>query len=266
VLINLCTNGAHAMKGQLGTLTVRYEDVRLPQPKVAEGGLLKPGDYARLTVTDTGHGIPAENLKRIFDPFFTTKGPGEGTGLGLSVVHGIVLAHEGAITVASKPGEGTTFEIYLPILTDGTPLRPGTRQPPIRGHGERLLLVDDEPELRSAAQRALERLGYRVTPAHNPEAALKIFRDAPTGFDAVITDLTMPGMTGTALAAELHRLRPELPILLTTGFGGDLTAETTEATGIRSIVSKPLSLGALASAVAGLFSPPAPATDGPRTS
>ncbi len=192
-------------------------------------------------------------LSRIFDPFFTTKGPGEGTGLGLSVVHGIVRSHDGLLTVSSTPGTGTEFTIYFPIVQSAAEIEKPAKPSLPRGKGERLLVVDDEPALRSSAKQVLEHLGYQVTLAENPQSALEAFRSDPAQFAAVITDLTMPGMTGIVLAGEILRLRQHVPILLVTGFGGELTIEQVRSMGIHSMILKPLTLQSLANAVQALL-------------
>jgi CheY-like chemotaxis protein len=207
---------------------------------------LRPGDYVRLSVGDTGHGMDAATIGRIFEPFFTTKAPGEGTGLGLSVVHGIMQSHEGVVTVTSQPGQGTCFQLYFPACATEARDRADETAPVPRGRGERILFVDDEELLTGMGKGILERLGYRVTAHTTPHDALAAVRSDPGGYDLVITDLTMPGVTGVDLAREIMTLRPDLPVLLVTGHNGNLTAGQVQALGIRELLLKPLSLHGLA--------------------
>jgi CheY-like chemotaxis protein len=200
---------------------------------------LRPGPHVRLSVSDNGSGMTEDVQKRIFDPFFTTKVPGEGTGLGLSVVHGIVKDHEGTILVRSQPGAGSTFEIYLParIAEVADEIAPTTAGP--RGNGEHILLVDDDAAVTRAISKTLEQAGYRVTAHTQPQKALDEFRFSPQAFDLVITDLSMPGLTGLQVSQQMLRLRPALPIMLVTGFGGEWEQGSLENAGIRKVVLKP---------------------------
>jgi CheY-like chemotaxis protein len=191
---------------------------------------LAPGPYARLTIHDTGHGMESEVLEHIFEPFFTTKAVGEGTGLGLAVVHGIVTNHGGAITVTSVPGQGATFTIYLPCVDDA-PVEGLPEVSVLRGH-ERILFVDDEEALARWGQLTLEPLGYHVVACTSSTEALRLFQHAPQAFDLLITDQTMPGMTGEVLAREVWRIRPELPIILCTGTSLTMTPVKAERLGI----------------------------------
>ncbi|MCJ7603289.1 MAG: response regulator, partial [Desulfobulbaceae bacterium] len=198
-----------------------------------------PGPYVDLMVSDTGHGMDRAVMERIFHPFFTTKGQGEGTGLGLSVVHGIVKSHEGAITVDSEPGKGTTFHIYLPrIEKGGEPEAPDAV--PIPTGSERILYVDDEKTLVEMVKQMLEGLGYKVTGRTSSIEALEAFRDRPEKFHMVITDQTMPNMTGKTLAREILKIRPDIPIILCTGYSGLISEEKIKAIGIRELVMKPV--------------------------
>jgi CheY-like chemotaxis protein len=199
------------------------------------------GEYVCLSIGDTGHGIAETTLQRIFEPFFTTKGPGEGTGLGLSVVHGIIKDHEGVVTVASAVGEGTTFRIFLPALAHARAHEPETmRASAPSGRGQHVLIVDDEIAIGAAARRLLVHAGYQVTTCTSAEAALTTLAADPHAVDLVITDLTMPGMTGLELARCMLALRPELPIVLTTGYSSDLTRESMAELGIRALLPKPV--------------------------
>ncbi|MET0262636.1 MAG: PAS domain S-box protein, partial [Rariglobus sp.] len=247
IVMNLCTNAAHAMKDRPGKLTVRLDKFLMDarQPEVV-GARLKPGLYVRLTVTDTGSGMDRATVERIFEPFFTTKGPGEGTGLGLSVVHGIMQTHEGAITVQSQLGEGTTFHLFFPaegaVVSDRAP-QENSEMP--RGAGQRILFIDDEQPLAQLGKSILEELGYQATAVVNVADALERVRAEPDAFDLVITDLSMPGMVGTELAAHFLSIRPNLPIILTTGYAANMTAETVHKLGINELLLKPFSFRSL---------------------
>lgn len=248
VLVNLMTNSSQAMRAG-GILRVRLARCLVDGQFAAQNPDLKPGAYVRLTVTDTGHGIESAALERIFEPFFTTKPPGEGTGLGLSVVHGIVKSHHGAIHVESTAGAGTTFHIYFPALEPASHPVAETQTGIPFGSGERILIVEDEVQLGDFGRRALERLGYRVRLCHNSAEALEAFRSRPMDFDLLITDLTMPGMNGLDLAQATLRIRPDLPVILTTGFEGKMKTERIHELGIRELLLKPSSLESLAQAV-----------------
>ena len=245
VLMNLGTNAAHAMRGGPGVLRVALDLVRFDGSTPKPHAELSAGSYVRLLVADTGHGMDEATRERAFEPFFTTKTQGEGTGLGLSVVHGIVKEHGGAITLESALGKGTSFSIFLPASTSAVVQRPAGPASAPRGHGERVVFVDDEPMLGNAAQKMLRRLGYEPTIFDRSEAALVAFKNFPAGYDALITDMTMPVMTGLDLAREVLKLSPELPIILTSGSGGGLT-ESVRALGIRELVTKPLDYEGLA--------------------
>ncbi len=239
VLMNLCTNAEHAMREKGGILEICLDCVEIStnqNPKTPE---LKPGFYLRLSVSDTGNGIPPEMQNRIFEPFFTTKRLGEGTGMGLSVVHGIIANHEGAITVQSTPGCGAKFEIFLPQTDAVVESEIQKSLPAQKGHA-RILFVDDEESLTQVGQKILQQLGYEPVACTNSLEALRIFRDDPFYYDVVITDQTMPNLTGDALARELLSIRPELPIILCTGFSYTMTPEKATALGIRAYLMKPI--------------------------
>ena len=250
VVVNLCTNGAHAMREAGGTLTVGLRRIALDRRAAAEIPDLAAGDYACLTVRDSGPGIPADVLPRIFDPFFTTKEPGEGTGLGLSVVHGIVAAHGGAITVTSRGGDGTEFSVYFPIADAVEVASSGaTAAAATTGKG-RVLFVDDERSIASLGRRMLVSLGYDVVAETDSRVALERFRESPQAFDLVVTDQTMPHLTGAALAVELLALRADLPIVICTGYSEVLDEGRARAIGARAFVQKPFDRRTLAEAVA----------------
>ncbi len=246
VLMNLCTNAGHAMREQGGILEVSVRDVELTEAMIPHTGELEPGLCVELVVKDTGHGIDPAIMDRIFDPFFTTKGSDEGTGLGLSVVHGIVKTYGGVIDVSSTPGEGTAFTILLPsVETIGSP--EAVEQPLPRGQG-RVLVVDDEMTLATAMKMMLERLGYEAESRASGADALEAVRheDESRPFDLVITDMTMPRMTGVELAGALLQLRPELPVVVCSGYSETLSPQKLERIGIRGILGKPVTMKDLA--------------------
>jgi signal transduction histidine kinase len=248
VLMNLCTNAYHAMQEKGGRMEVKLTRVNLTRDDVPAAVQLHPGPYVKLSVADTGEGIHLQHLDRIFEPYFTTKPMGDGTGLGLAVVHGIVQAHGGTVKVDSQPGRGTRFDVYFPVV-DRTPA-PETSVPLLETVGnERLLMVDDEARALHAAREMLERLHYRVTATTDSREALELFRNRPDRFDLVVTDLTMPGLTGRELVRELLKIRPDTPIILCTGFTQRITEQEARAMGTRALVAKPLSLTKLAQIV-----------------
>lgn len=244
VVMNLCTNAADAMRNNGGVLNIQLANVNLPSDNPGGSPELPEGAYLRLTVADTGHGMDRKIMDRIFDPFFTTKGPGRGTGLGLSVVHGIVRNHGGGITFTSEPDRGTTFHVFLPRSDHAEGLPEESSPGPVVGGKERILFLDDEEALVHANQKILERLGYEVVAGTDSLEALEVFRAQPERFDLIITDQTMPHMTGDNLARKILQLRPDIPIILCTGFGqassGALTEAAARAIGIREVVRKPV--------------------------
>ncbi len=253
VIMNLCTNAADAMREQGGILDLALQSVELPSDDPEPIPHLSAGSYMRLSVADNGHGIERRIMERIFDPFFTTKGPGRGTGLGLSVAHGIVRNHGGGITFTSEPGLGTTFNVFLP-RTDLPEAAPETNDAtPLPGGRERILLVDDEEDLVFGGQRMLENLGYEVVAGTDSLEALEVFRAQPDHFDLVVTDQTMPHLTGEALARKILALRRDIPIILCTGHGfgasGGLTEQMALSSGIREVVMKPMARSELARAI-----------------
>jgi nitrogen-specific signal transduction histidine kinase len=249
IMMNLGTNAAHAMRGQPGRVTVTLANCTVDAKLAAAIPELRPGPHVRLSVSDTGHGMEQATADRVFDPFFTTKSPTEGTGLGLSVVHGIMRSSKGAITVKSQLGQGTTFDLYFPALLGTLPAAVGVIPAVPRGHGERILFVDDEEALGNFVKRMLERLGYVVEVERRPQGALNAVQARPEAYALVITDLTMPELLGTELARQLHQLKPGLPILLTSGYAADLAAASLAAVGIVELLNKPFSFEALGQAV-----------------
>jgi PAS domain S-box-containing protein len=249
IMMNLGTNAAHAMREKPGKLAVRLENFRVDQEFASSKPGLRAGSYVLLSVSDTGHGMTAATLARIFEPFFTTKAPGEGTGLGLAAVHGIMHSHEGAVFAYSQPGEGTTFQLFFPAYAgDAAAVAAPPAEIP-RGAGERVLYVDDEPALARLGQRILERLGYSVVAHTSAVEALKAVRANQAAFDLVVTDQMMPELMGTDLALKLHAIRPDMPIILTTGFMPSLTPERLQLMGIRKLLLKPISVESLGTIV-----------------
>jgi PAS domain S-box-containing protein len=245
VLMNLGTNAAHAMFKNGGVLEVNLTDVDVDPSDLPHHPELTPGPYLKLTVSDTGEGMDRALLERIFDPYFTTKEKGKGTGLGLSVVLGIVKSHKGSIIAYSEPGNGTTFNVYLPRLEKSVTQVKETKEP-LPGGDERILFVDDEESLVKMGKQMLERLGYEVITKTNGSEALEDFRSDPDHYDLVITDMTMPGLTGMELAKELMAIRPGISIILCTGFSHLITEEKAKAAGIQEFVMKPLVMADLA--------------------
>jgi len=247
VLLNLATNAAHAMQGRMGALTIRLGNHEVLPEQAGSGRIpnLRAGKYVALAVSDAGCGMARATLERIFEPFFTTKTRGDGTGLGLSVVHGIVTAHDGIIHVESEPEVGTTFHVLLPAFLAAVAEEAEVEEREMPGCGERVLFIDDEPTLCSAAEKLLSRLNYVVTTKTSALEALKLFRADPTAFDLVITDLTMPGMTGVDVAAQVLLARPGMPLILATGFNANWTLDALRKLGIHDLVMKPLSLATL---------------------
>ncbi len=254
ILMNLCSNASHAMQETGGALEVSLENVDLPHtPDVmSRHPGLEPGPYLRLSVSDTGHGVDPAILHRIFDPYFTTKKIGEGTGLGLAVVDGIVKDCGGMVNVFSESGKGTVFHVWLPRLESTRDKAERVKTPdPLPGGSETILLVDDEKALAEAGQQILARLGYQVVVRLCPAEALAAFLAEPDKVDLVITDHTMPKMTGIELAREILAVRPEMPIILCTGFSATLgmTPDKARAVGIREMIMKPIIMRDLAETV-----------------
>jgi nitrogen-specific signal transduction histidine kinase/ActR/RegA family two-component response regulator len=250
---NLLTNAVQAV-GAHGTVEVRAEELNVASERVCTVGRLRAARYARVQVIDSGVGMTAAQIERIFDPFFTTKPVGEGTGLGLSLVHGIVLDHDAALDVVSRTAGGTTFSLFLP-LADGTPApvpAPAPAAAPA-GCGQTILVVDDEESLVHLAEEVLASLGYEPVGCIGAIEALKVFRAQPDRFDAVVSDAIMPDMPGTRLITEMRRLRPQLPAILMSGYGGpDLQAQAAAA-GVHAVLSKPLRSAELAQSLAAVL-------------
>jgi CheY-like chemotaxis protein len=238
--MNLCTNAAHAMREKGGILDVSMSNVNFGPHDSARPPELPQGSYVRICVSDTGCGMDDKVMERIFEPYFTTKGVGDGTGLGLSVVHGIVRSHEGAVTVVSEPGAGSTFCVFFPAGAKEMESQPDAGPVGIPMGKESILFVDDEEELARVGKQALERFGYTVFSTADSVEAIEAFRAAPDKFDLVVTDQTMPQMTGMELAAKLRQIRPSIPVILCTGYSELVTEQNMRAAGIQEVMMKPL--------------------------
>jgi CheY-like chemotaxis protein len=251
VLMNLCANASHAMQEKGGILEIKLADAVLGAELTPLREGLKPGRYVELTVEDTGHGIKPSIIESIFDPFFTTKPPGEGTGLGLSVVHGVVKSHDGDISVESTPGKGTRFRVLIPAIETGKATRKVEADARFAGGRERVLVVDDEPLLAEMVKHMLQNWGYEVVSRTSGIEALEAVRYQPEGksFDLVITDMTMPHFTGLDLVRELAALRHSVPIILMTGFSQKIDADRAKEQGIKGFLMKPVSMDELAATV-----------------
>ena len=248
VLLNLCTNASYDMREKGGALEIELDDLNLDSETVSQFEDLNPGSYLSLTVTDNGHGIDPEVIERIFEPYFTTKDVGEGTGMGLAVVHGIVKSHGGDITVKSELEKGTTFQVLFPKYAEDIPK---VSEPTIQLQlgTERILFVDDEKVAVDAIQPMLENFGYTITARTSSIEALEAFRNNPQGFDLVITDQTMPNMTGEDLTKELMSIRSDIPIILCTGFSDQIDEHKAKAMGIRAFVMKPIVMREMANII-----------------
>ena len=239
ILMNLCTNAGYAMQGKGGILKVSLENVEIDSDYIVTHPDLKPGTYIVLTVSDTGQGMTPSVLNQVFDPFFTTKGKGEGTGLGLSVVHGIVNSFGGTIYAYSEQGKGSSFKVILPIIERRIGMKKKEEKFVPKGT-EHILFIDDEPPLIKMGKQLLESLGYEITTRTSSLEALELFKAKPDKFDLVITDMTMPNMTGDYLTEKLIAIRPDIPVILCTGFSTMITKEKALSMGIRALAMKPI--------------------------
>ena len=248
IILNLCTNAAHVMREKGGVLEVTLTDMELEEEEVKRYHGLTSGTYVKISVKDTGQGMDPGILKNIFEPYFTTKEVGEGSGMGLAVVHGIVKNHGGDISVISEPGKGSIFEIFLPSIdaeTDSSFEEPAQ----LAGGDERILLVDDEKAMVTAFKPMLERLGYQVTVKTSSVEALDAFKAMPDYYDVVITDMTMPMMTGVDLAKALIQIHSDIPIILCTGFSKMIDEEKAKEIGISAFVMKPMVISEIAKTI-----------------
>ena len=250
VIMNISTNAWHALPETGGHIGISLRAVEVDAALTARHRELHPGTHVLLSITDNGHGMDAQTRERIFEPFFTTKPASKGSGLGLSVVHGIVKSHRGAILVESEPGRGTTFQVYLPARAArrAEPSAPAPAVP--HGHGERILFVDDEPIVARSTEEFLKRLGYVVTRCEQSDLALTRFRAAPREFDLIVTDWAMPGMSGTELVSAMRETRRDIPMLLMSGFVDATVQHAAKTIGIDEILIKPVNPELLAQAVA----------------
>jgi CheY-like chemotaxis protein len=253
IIVNLATNAAYAIGKRGGLIEVRADVLTVDADLAETLRDITPGRYVRLVMADNGCGMDRMTLGRIFDPFFTTKPAGQGTGLGLSIVHGIMKSSKGAITVYSQPDKGTSFHLYFPAAQGKAETQPASMRKIISSRGERVLYVDDEEPLVRLAQRVLARLGYRVSGHTDPANALETFRKAPRDFDVLITDVSMPGMSGFDLTRAILAIRPELPVLMTSGYVRKEDEELALRMGVREIILKPNTLDELGKALGRLF-------------
>jgi nitrogen-specific signal transduction histidine kinase/CheY-like chemotaxis protein len=246
VVMNLCTNAKQAIGENYGAVTIGLEEYTVKSPKLIQGSsLLTTGSYVQLTVSDSGQGMSKEIQSRIFDPFFTSKPKDQGTGLGLSVVHGIVERHGGTIMVESVLDEGTTFSLFFPVINEDVEAKKKLTEPYKLGT-ERIMVVDDEKPIAELLKLMLSGLGYTVSVYTSSLEAVSYFRKHPHDFDAVITDMTMPDMTGAELAREMLSLRPKLPIVMATGYNENIDEEKASRIGIRSFLLKPVKKATMA--------------------
>lgn len=241
IMMNLCTNANHAMMKTGGILNVKLDAVKIDQKTADKIPNLKKGEYIRLTISDTGHGMDLKTKERIFEPFFTRKEVGSGSGLGLSVVHGIINNYGGAIVVDSTPGKGTTFMIYLPKYGDDTLESDKSDKRPLKGD-EYILFVDDEPEITFMGKKMLENLGYKVTISSNSISALEEFKRDPDRYSLLVTDQSMPNISGTELAVMMKEIRPGLRVIIITGYADNLSDESLAQSGISEVILKPMIL------------------------
>jgi len=239
VIMNLCTNAVQAMEGQGGILDIQLKRTQLESEDTLQVTELDSGEYVELIVSDSGHGISSAVMDRLFDPFFTTKGREKGSGMGLSIVLSIIKSHKGAVRVMSEPGRGSSFHVLLPLAGQRTDEGGAANKEPPTGNA-RVLIVDDEELLVDIGHRSLKHFGYRVTPLTDPVCALQMFQEDPLRFDLVITDLSMPKMDGMLLVEELRRIRPDIPIILVSGYSDPKINRKAEQIGIDAVLSKPL--------------------------
>ena len=247
VIMNLATNAYHAMRGTGGVLELKLSEVDIGTDELVLD--LSPGRYMKILLSDTGHGIDSDVIDKIFDPYFTTKPPGEGTGMGLAVAHGIIKDHEGDIFVYSKPHQGTVFHVYLPVLESEVVEPEAQEEEVIPCGNERILLVDDNEKVNTMAHRLLQRLGYCVSSFSNGKSALAAFKANPDDFDLVITDMTMPKLTGVELTLMIREIRPEIPVILCTGFSEHIDEKKADSIGISAYIMKPIGKSVVANTV-----------------
>jgi CheY-like chemotaxis protein len=263
VVLNLGNNAAYAMEGRPGCIDIRVEGVTLDETSARLDLNLRPGQYARIVVSDTGHGMDVATQRRIFEPFFTTKPRGKGTGLGLSVVHGIMQAHEGVIVVHSEPGKGSRFELYF-LCANEVAAALGTTEPAgtaSEGRGRRILYIDDDQPQLFANKRMLERWGYRVSTYLEQREALEAVLAGKVRFDLVVTDFNMPGTSGLEIARAIHDALPKLPVIMVSGYITDELRRQAAEAGVRELIGKPQDLEELRDAVQRFIPPPTKTLD-----
>ena len=248
IIMNLCTNAENAMLKNGGKLKISLHDVIIDPESMERYDRIKSGAYVKLSVSDTGQGMSQDTLDRIFDPFFTTKEKGKGTGMGLSVVHGIVESYGGKVIVDSVPEKGSTFDIYIPAI-GVEESAPHQTSELLSSGTERILFVDDEELQVDLGEQMLRRLGYQVTSSMSSVNALDLFRSNPDQFDLVITDMTMPQMTGEKLAREIMQIRPDIPIILCSGYSELMTESQAKQIGIKAFVMKPIVIREMADTI-----------------
>ncbi len=254
ILLNLCTNASHAMEEKGGVLTITLKAVERPSETMENDSNMQPSPYILLAVKDTGIGIESDHLERIFDPYYTTKEVGKGSGMGLAVVHGIVHSHEGLIEVESTPGQGTIFKLFFQrIDADVDQIKPDTS--PFLTGTERILLVDDDPTIVNLTQARLEKLGYQVTSMTSSTETLALFASDPNAYDLVITDQTMPEITGVQLTKKLLKTRPDIPIIMCTGYSSTIDSEKANLIGTKAFIMKPIDTRELAKTVRHALTP-----------
>jgi PAS domain S-box-containing protein len=250
VILNLCTNAAYAMREKGGKLLIGLAPEKIDPESTLQWEGVQPGNYVKLTISDTGEGMSLQTLERIFEPFFTTKPVGQGTGLGLSVVNGIVKSHHGGIKISSAIGSGTTIEVIFPMHDRALVAESTLASSLVQGHGEHILIVDDEPDITKMLQASLRLLGYQTSAENSSRAALKLFRESPGSFQLVLTDQTMPDLTGLDLAREIRRLCPDCPIILCTGHSDGITESLVRELGVTDFLHKPVDFNTLSSHLA----------------
>jgi DNA-binding response OmpR family regulator len=249
ILINLCTNASHAMEGQGGRIDVKLEDISIPSSQIKHYNGLVPGKYIKLVVADTGHGIDPNIMDQIFDPYFTTKEVGKGTGMGLSLVQGIVKSHGGDISLESELGQYTTVTILLPIIDEAENDMDVSVTEELATGNERILLVDDEAMIVDVMTQFLSQLGYQTTSMTDSTSALEMFRSQPDQYDLVITDMTMPKITGIQLTEAMREVREDICVIICTGFSEQISIERSKELGIQAFIMKPVVMGEMAKTI-----------------
>ncbi len=247
VIMNLCSNAAQAMRQSGGFLTLSVEHINLDEQEASNHAELESGDYLKLEVPDTGCGMPPDVVDKIFEPFYTTKDEGEGTGMGLSMVHGIIKKHEGFISLNSEPGQGSTFTIFLPVReAHEHDQKTEELDAPLPRGNERILFVDDEEAITEFGKQSLARLGYQVIGLNSSQEALRLLESPPQRFDLLVTDMTMLRLTGLELAKQIHKIAPDLPIILCSGQSQLISSEEWKPAGIKRLLDKPMTMRRLA--------------------